>query len=48
MLSKPVIRGRRIPVELILHKLSEDATVAELLEGYYPRLNNAVAIDSYS
>lgn len=38
MLGKPVIRGTRIPVELILRKLSEGATEVELLEGY-PRLS---------
>lgn len=37
MLGKPVIRGTRITVELILRKLSEGATEAELLESY-PRL----------
>lgn len=37
MLGKPVIRGTRIPVELILRKLSEGATEAELLDAY-PRL----------
>ena len=37
MLGKPVIRGTRIPVELILRKLSEGATEADLLAGY-PRL----------
>ena len=37
LLGKPVIRGTRIPVELILRKLSEGATVADLLDGY-PRL----------
>jgi len=37
MLGKPVIAGTRIPVELILRKLSEGTTEAELLEGY-PRL----------
>jgi uncharacterized protein (DUF433 family) len=34
MLGKPVIRGTRIPVELILRKLSEGASEANLLEGY--------------
>ncbi len=34
MLGKPVIRGTRIPVELILRKLSEGATEADLLDGY--------------
>jgi uncharacterized protein (DUF433 family) len=37
MMGKPVIRGTRIPVELILRKLSEGATHAELVEAY-PRL----------
>ncbi len=37
MLGKPVIRGTRIPVELILQKLSEGATEADLLDAY-PRL----------
>jgi uncharacterized protein (DUF433 family) len=34
MMGKPVIRGTRITVELILHKLAEGATEAELLEDY--------------
>jgi uncharacterized protein (DUF433 family) len=34
MLGKPVIRGTRIPVELILRKLSEGASESDLLEGY--------------
>ncbi len=37
MLGKPVIRGTRIPVELILRKLSEGAREADLLDAY-PRL----------
>lgn len=37
MLGKPVIKGTRIPVELILRKLSEGATEEELLDAY-PRL----------
>jgi uncharacterized protein (DUF433 family) len=37
MLGKPVIRGTRIPVELILRKLSEGAGEADLLEAF-PRL----------
>jgi uncharacterized protein (DUF433 family) len=36
MMGKPVIRGTRIPVELILRKLSEGAKERELL-GAYPR-----------
>ena len=34
MMGKPAIRGTRIPVERILGKLSEGATVAGLLESY--------------
>ena len=37
MLGKPVIRGTRVPVELLLRKLSEGASEAELLEAY-PRI----------
>jgi len=37
MLGKPVIRGTRITVELILRKLGEGATEAQLLDAY-PRL----------
>jgi len=37
MLGKPVIRGTRIPVEIILRKLAKGATEADLLDAY-PRL----------
>ena len=37
MRGKPVIRGTRVTVDLILRKLSEGATEAELLDAY-PRL----------
>ena len=37
MLGKPVIRGTRITVELILRKLAEGASEAELLDAY-PRV----------
>jgi len=37
MMGKPVIRGTRITVELILRKLAEGTTEAELLSDY-PRL----------
>ena len=37
MLGKPVIRGTRITVELLLRKLAEGATEADLLDAY-PRL----------
>jgi len=34
MMGKPVIRGTRIPVELILRKLSEKATEEDILQAY--------------
>ena len=34
MLGKPVIRGTRITVELILRKLGEGATTEDLLAAY--------------
>lgn len=34
MLGKPVIRGTRIPVELVLRRLSEGATEEDLLASY--------------
>jgi uncharacterized protein (DUF433 family) len=37
MMGKPVIRGTRIPVELIVRKISEGASDRELLDAY-PRL----------
>lgn len=37
MLGKPVIRGTRIPVEIILRKLSQNISVEEILQDY-PRL----------
>ncbi len=40
MLGKPVIRGTRIPVEMILRKLDEGETEADLLAAY-PRLVRA-------
>jgi len=39
MLGKPTIRGTRITVELILRKLAEGATQADLLEAY-PQLTS--------
>ena len=39
MLGKPVIRGTRITVELILRKLSEGANEEDLLEAY-PKLTH--------
>ena len=37
MMGKPVIRGTRITVELILRKLSEGTTESDMLEAY-PKL----------
>jgi len=34
MLGKPVVKGTRITVELIIRKLSEGMTIDELLEAY--------------
>ncbi len=34
MLGKPVMKDTRIPVELIVRKLGEGATIEELLDGY--------------
>ncbi len=39
MMGKPVIKGTRISVELILRKLSEGAKESELLEAY-PQLTS--------
>jgi uncharacterized protein (DUF433 family) len=40
MLGKPVIKGTRITVELVLRKLSEGATTTDLLV-MYPQLQEA-------
>ena len=37
MMGKPVIKGTRVTVELILRKLSEGVTEVDLLDAY-PRL----------
>ncbi|KAA0257721.1 DUF433 domain-containing protein [Deferribacter autotrophicus] len=34
MLGKPVIKGTRIPVELILRRLSEGMPIEKLLDSY--------------
>ena len=34
MLGKPVIRGTRIPVELIVRKIGEGALMEDLLDAY--------------
>ncbi len=40
MVGKPVIRGTRVPVELILRKLAGRVSVEEILRDY-PRLKAA-------
>jgi len=40
MLGKPVISGTRIPVEMIVRKLSEGMSETDLLDAY-PRLTRA-------
>jgi len=49
MLGKPIIKGTRITVELILRKLSEGIDLKELLECY-PRLvrEDVLAVLSYA
>lgn len=49
MLGKPIIKGTRITVELILRKISEGMTTEELLEAY-PNLTreSVLAAVSYS
>jgi len=37
MMGKPVVRGTRITVELLLQRVAEGATEADLLDAY-PRL----------
>jgi uncharacterized protein (DUF433 family) len=39
-LGKPVIKGTRIPVDLIVRKLGEGASINDLLDGY-PSLSTA-------
>jgi uncharacterized protein (DUF433 family) len=34
MMGKPVIKGTRIPVDLIVRKLGEGASFEDLLNGY--------------
>ena len=34
MLGKPVIKGTRIPVELIVRKMGEGASIEDLLDAY--------------
>jgi uncharacterized protein (DUF433 family) len=43
MLGKPVIKGTRITVELLLKKLSEGASVKDLLTAYPTLTESSVA-----
>jgi len=49
MLGKPIIKGTRITVELILRKIADGMNIDELLKGY-PQLKKAdvLAALSYS
>lgn len=40
MFGKPVIKGTRVPVELILEKLAQGETI-EYLQKAYPRITRA-------
>ena len=46
--GKPVIRGTRIPVELILRLLGQGHTVAELAAGYKVEPEDIFACQSYA
>jgi len=49
MLGKPIVKGTRITVELILRKMAEEMTFEELLEAY-PHItkDDILAAISYS
>ncbi|WOK08352.1 DUF433 domain-containing protein [Imperialibacter roseus] len=47
LLGKPVIKGTRISVELILKKLSEGATVDELVSDYQVQKEDISAALNY-
>ena len=42
MLGKPVIKGTRIPVELIIRKLGEGASTEDLLDAYPNLVENDI------
>lgn len=49
MLGRPVIKGTRVTVELILKKLSEGMTADELLKAYpHLKKDDILAVLSYS
>ncbi len=43
MMGKPVIKGTRIPVELIVRKIGEGASIEDLLDAY-PNLTKEDAL----
>lgn len=45
--GKPIIKNTRIPVDLILEKLSEGETVEELLEAY-PRIDKSAIFATFA
>ena len=45
MLGKPVIKGTRIPVELIIRKLGEGASFEDLLDAYPNIVENDIHAD---
>jgi uncharacterized protein (DUF433 family) len=40
MVGKPVIKGTRIPVDAIIHRIADGATIEEILRDY-PKLKKA-------
>ena len=34
MVGKPIIKGTRVPVDALIHRIAEGATFADLLEDY--------------
>jgi uncharacterized protein (DUF433 family) len=47
MMGKPVIKGTRVPVELVVRKLAEGATEHDLLDAY-PNLSHDDILASLS
>ncbi len=48
MLGKPVIRGTRVTVDLILQRLNEGATFEEITEMYPMTTNDVPSVVDYS
>jgi uncharacterized protein (DUF433 family) len=51
LVGKPIIKGTRISVEIILRKMSEGATIPDLLKAYpqltKEQINASLAYSSY-